>query len=645
MVLNTVKDADLKGKRVLIRVDFNVPVKNGVVTDATRIKAALPTINYILDGGASLVVMSHYGRPKGQKNMDFSMAPIRAEFEKLLGKPVKLAPDVIGEEVEKEVKALKPGEVLLLENVRFYPDEEKNGEEFAKTLASYGDLYVNDAFGTAHRAHASTEGVSHFLPAYAGFLIEKEVKFMAPLLENPEHPFVAVIGGSKVSSKISVLESLVKTCDTIVIGGGMAYTFLKVLGHNVGTSLVEDDYQDTAKAFLAAAEKKGVKVILPVDHVCADKFDENATPVAVDSVDIPEGLMGLDIGPKTVALIVSEMKSAKNVVWNGPMGVFEFSAFAKGTEAVAKALAESDAISVVGGGDSVAAINKFGLASQISHVSTGGGASLEFLEGKVLPGIKALEKQGRRPYIAGNWKMNLVPSEAKKYAAELAAAYKESGADCKCMIACPFVDLPGVVEAVKGSDIIVAAENMADHKSGAYTGEVSPLMLQDLGVNTVILGHSERRQYYGETNEVVNGKVLLALECGMDVDLCVGETLEEREGGKLEEVLTAQLEVGLKGVKPEEMAKITIAYEPVWAIGTGKTATPEDADNAHAFIRETVARLYSKDIAEKLIIQYGGSVKAENVKALMAKENIDGALVGGASLSVDKFLPIIAFNK
>ena len=645
MVLNTVKDADLKGKRVLIRVDFNVPVKNGVVTDATRIKAALPTINYILDGGASLVVMSHYGRPKGQKNMDFSMAPIRAEFEKLLGKPVKLAPDVIGEEVEKEVKALKPGEVLLLENVRFYPDEEKNGEEFAKTLASYGDLYVNDAFGTAHRAHASTEGVSHFLPAYAGFLIEKEVKFMAPLLENPEHPFVAVIGGSKVSSKISVLESLVKTCDTIVIGGGMAYTFLKVLGHSVGTSLVEDDYQETAKAFLAAAEKKGVKVILPVDHVCADKFDENATPVAVDSVDIPEGLMGLDIGPKTVALIVSEMKSAKNVVWNGPMGVFEFSAFAKGTEAVAKALAESDAISVVGGGDSVATINKFGLASQISHVSTGGGASLEFLEGKVLPGIKALEKQGRRPYIAGNWKMNLVPSEAKKYAAELAAAYKESGADCKCMIACPFVDLPGVVEAVKGSDIIVAAENMADHKSGAYTGEVSPLMLQDLGVNTVILGHSERRQYYGETNEVVNGKVLLALECGMDVDLCVGETLEEREGGKLEEVLTAQLEVGLKGVKPEEMAKITIAYEPVWAIGTGKTATPEDADNAHAFIRETVARLYSKDIAEKLIIQYGGSVKAENVKALMAKENIDGALVGGASLSVDKFLPIIAFNK
>ena len=391
MVLNTVKEADLKGKRVLIRVDFNVPVKNGVVTDATRIKAALPTINYILDNGASLVVMSHYGRPKGQKNMDFSMAPIRAEFEKLLGKPVKLAPDVIGDEVKKEVEALKPGEVLLLENVRFYPDEEKNGEAYAKELASYGDLYVNDAFGTAHRAHASTEGVAHYLPAFAGFLIEKEVKFMAPLLENPEHPFVAVIGGSKVSSKISVLESLVKTCDTIVIGGGMAYTFLKVLGHSVGTSLVEDDYQETAKAFLAAAEKKGVKVILPLDHVCADKFDENATPVAVDSVDIPEGLMGLDIGPKTVAAIVEEMKKAKNVVWNGPMGVFENPILAKGTIAVAKALADTEATTIIGGGDSAAAVNQLGFGDKMTHISTGGGASLEFLEGKELQGVAAAQ--------------------------------------------------------------------------------------------------------------------------------------------------------------------------------------------------------------------------------------------------------------
>ena len=392
MVLNTIKEADLKGKRVVIRVDFNVPVKEGVVKDATRIKAALPTIKYILEEGASLVVMSHFGRPKGQKNPDFSMAPIAKEFEKLLGRPVKLAKDVIGPEVEAEVKALKPGEVLLLENVRFYKEEEANDPEFAKTLASYGDIYCNDAFGTAHRAHASTEGVAHYLPSYAGFLIEKEVKFMAPLLENPEKPFVAVIGGSKVSSKITVLESLVKTCDTIVIGGGMAYTFLSVLGKEIGKSLFEADYIETAKAFLAKAAEKGVKVILPVDHVCAAEFSENAEPVLVDDVNIPSDLMGMDIGPKTVALIVEEIKKAKSVVWNGPMGVFEFEAFSKGTGEVAKALAESNATSVVGGGDSVAAINKFGLADKISHVSTGGGASLEFLEGKTLPGIKALEK-------------------------------------------------------------------------------------------------------------------------------------------------------------------------------------------------------------------------------------------------------------
>ncbi len=397
MELRTIRDADLKNKKVLIRVDFNVPLKDGVVTDDTRIKAALPTIKYILEQeGTSLVVMSHLGRPKGEKKPEFSLQPVCKKFSELLGRPVKMASDVIGNEVAEEVKNLKAGEVLLLENVRFYPgDESKDAavkEEYSKTLASYGDVYVNDAFGTAHRAHASTEGVAHFLPSYAGFLIEKEVKFMAPLLENPEKPFVAIIGGAKVSSKITVLKSLARTCDTIVIGGGMAYTFLRVLGHSVGKSLVEEDFLDTAREFLDAAKSAGVKVILPVDHVAAEAFDENAKPVYVDGYDIPENLMGMDIGAKTVALVVDALKSAKTVVWNGPMGVFEFASFAKGTEEVAKALSESDAITVVGGGDSVAAINKFGLASKISHVSTGGGASLEFLEGKTLPGIAVLVK-------------------------------------------------------------------------------------------------------------------------------------------------------------------------------------------------------------------------------------------------------------
>ena len=393
MVLNTIRDADLTGKRVLIRVDFNVPLKEGVVKDDTRIRAALPTIEYILSQkGASLVVMSHFGRPKGKKNPEFSMAPIGKRFAELLGKPVKVAPDVIGPEVEKEVKALKAGEVLLLENVRFYPDEEANNPDYAKALASYGDVYVNDAFGTAHRAHASTEGVAHFLPSYAGFLIEKEVKFMAPLLENPEHPFVAIIGGAKVSSKIGVLQSLLRTCDTMVIGGGMAYTFLTVQGHKVGKSLVESDYLDTARDFLKAAAEKKVNVILPVDHIAAEAFEENAAPVAVDGIDIPDNLMGMDVGPKTIALIKDAVSKAKSVVWNGPLGVFEFDSFAKGTLDIAKAVADCKGTTVVGGGDSVAAVNKFGLADKLSHVSTGGGASLEFLQGLPLPGIVALQK-------------------------------------------------------------------------------------------------------------------------------------------------------------------------------------------------------------------------------------------------------------
>lgn len=393
MVLNTIRDADLTGKRVLIRVDFNVPLKDGIVKDDTRIRAAIPTIEYILSQkGTSVVVMSHFGRPKGQKNPEFSMAPIGKRFQEIIGRPVRVASDVIGDAVAAEVAALREGEILLLENVRFYPEEEKNGTEFAKALASLGDVYVNDAFGTAHRAHASTEGVAHFLPAYAGFLIEKEVKFMAPLLENPAHPFVAIIGGAKVSSKIGVLQSLLRTCDTMVIGGGMAYTFLKVQGYSVGKSLVEADYIDTAKAFLEAAAAKNVKVILPVDHVVAASFAEDAAPELISSPDIPEDRMGMDVGPETIALIKEALASAATVVWNGPLGVFEFDSFAKGTLEIARSVAECSGITVVGGGDSVAAVNKFGLADRLSHVSTGGGASLEFLQGLPLPGIVALEK-------------------------------------------------------------------------------------------------------------------------------------------------------------------------------------------------------------------------------------------------------------
>ncbi|NCB01560.1 MAG: phosphoglycerate kinase [Spirochaetia bacterium] len=393
MKLQTIEQMDLTNKRVLIRVDFNVPLQDGKVSDDTRIVSALPTIRYILkQKGTSVVVMSHFGRPKGTKNIEFSMAPIAERFSELLDQEIILAKDVIGDVVSEQVKSLLPGQILLLENVRFYKEEEKNDPEFAKTLASYGDVYINDAFGTAHRAHASTEGVAHFLPSAAGFLIEKEVKFFAPLLENPDKPFVAIIGGSKVSSKISVLESLLNNCSSIVIAGGMAYTFLKVLGHSIGKSLLEEDYIEVASSFLAKAKEKGVEVILPLDHIGAKEFSDKATPIVIDSVDIPDDVIGMDIGSLTIKKIDEVLKTAKSIVWNGPMGVFEFDSFANGTKTVAQMVASCKGVTVVGGGDSVAAVNKFGFADKIDHVSTGGGASLEFLEGKELPGIKALEK-------------------------------------------------------------------------------------------------------------------------------------------------------------------------------------------------------------------------------------------------------------
>ncbi len=391
MSLRTLKNTDITGKRVLMRADFNVPLKDGRITDDTRIQAALQSIQYILDQGASLVLMSHLGRPKGEKKPEFSLKPVAERLNELLDTTVSIATDVVGEEVEKQARALKPGEVLLLENVRYYKEETDNDAAFSKKLAALGDVFVNDAFGTAHRAHASTEGVTKHLPSCAGFLIEKEISFFQPILDNPSKPMVAVIGGAKVSSKIAVLESLLPNCATFIIGGGMAYTFLKAQGIEIGKSLVEEDYIDTAKQFLAAAEQRSTQVILPLDHVVAAEFDANAQAEAVDGQAVPADMLALDIGPKTIAAAKDAIARAKTIVWNGPLGVFEFERFAAGTKAVAEAIANSPAMTVVGGGDSVAAANMFNLASQLDHVSTGGGASLEFLEGKMLPGIVALQ--------------------------------------------------------------------------------------------------------------------------------------------------------------------------------------------------------------------------------------------------------------
>ncbi len=383
----TVKDIDLKGKRVIMRVDFNVPMDKGVVTDDKRIKASLPTIKYVLEQGASLILMSHLGRPKGGPDPEFSLQPAAEVLAGHLGKPVQMAPDCIGPEVEKMAKALKPGDVLMLENTRFHPEEEKNDLELAKKMAALADVYVNDAFGSAHRAHSSTEGIAGFLPAVSGFLMEQELEYLGRAVSNPEKPYVAILGGAKISDKILVVETLLKKCDKLIIGGGMANTFLAAKGFNMQDSLVEAASIETAKTIMA---KSVDKLILPVDAVIADKFEAEAASQVVDADKIPPGWRMMDIGPKSIALFKSSLQGAKLIVWNGPMGVFDMPKFAEGTFAMAKLLAESGATTVIGGGDSASAVKKAGVAKQMTHVSTGGGASLEFLEGKELPGVAAL---------------------------------------------------------------------------------------------------------------------------------------------------------------------------------------------------------------------------------------------------------------
>lgn len=390
----TVRDIDLKGKRVIMRVDFNVPVKDGVVQDDTRIREALPTIKYILEQKAKLILLSHLGRPKGGPSPEFSLAPVAKRLSELLGKEVKFVSQVVGDEVKKAVEELKEGEVLLLENTRFHPGEEKNDPELAKFWASLADVHVNDAFGTAHRAHASNVGIAQYIPSVAGFLMEKEIRFLSKVTYNPEKPYVVVLGGAKVSDKIGVITNLMEKADKILIGGAMMFTFLKALGKQIGSSKYEEDKVDLAKELLERAKAKGVEMVLPVDAVIAQKMEAGAEKKVV-KVDegIPEGWMGLDIGPETVKLFKEKLADAKTVVWNGPMGVFEIDDFAEGTKQVALAIAaltEKGTITVVGGGDTAAAANKFGLDDKFSHVSTGGGASLEFLEGIELPGIASI---------------------------------------------------------------------------------------------------------------------------------------------------------------------------------------------------------------------------------------------------------------
>lgn len=634
----TVRDLDVAGKKVLVRVDFNVPLNDkGEITDDTRITASLPTIQYLLEQKAAVILMAHLGRPKGQVKPELSLAPVAKHLGKLLGKKILFAPDCVGEAAQAAASKLKPGHILLLENLRFHKEEEKNDMDFAEKLASLADLYVNDGFGVSHRAHASVEGVTHFLPAAAGFLLEKEIQYVGQAVTNPLHPFVAIIGGAKVSDKIGVISNLLDKVDTLLIGGGMANTFLAAQGYKMGKSLVEEDKLDLAKELLAKAKKNKVNMLLPTDLVMAAAFAPDAEHVTEKVKNLNQAYMALDIGAETSKAYAEALADAKMIVWNGPMGVFEMDAFCKGTEAVAKAVAKSRATSIVGGGDSVAAIEKLGLAKRITHISTGGGASLEYLEGKVLPGVAALDDL-RRKMIAGNWKMHKTVSEAVELAEEI--VMETNGTLNEVVIFPPFTALETVADAIDGKHVGYGAQDLHWEDKGAFTGAVSGAMIADICAEYVLVGHSERRTIFGENEKIVASKIIAAYRNGLKPLLCVGENLAEREAGKTARKINMQLKSALRVISAEDAENLVVAYEPIWAIGSGKAATPEDALEVCTLIREKIGKIFTPDIARKVRILYGGSVNEKNA-ASFNLSGIDGVLVGGASLKADTFAAIV----
>lgn len=631
-------DLDVAGKRVLVRVDFNVPQDGeGGITDDNRMRAALPTIQYLIRHRAGVILMSHLGRPKGKVNPKYSLAPVARHLEELLGQPVAFAADCVGPEAEAAAAKLEAGQALLLENLRFHAEEEKNDLDFAEKLASLADLYVNDGFGVSHRAHASVEGVTHFLPSAAGFLLEKEIRFLGGAVSHPKRPFAAIIGGAKVSDKIGVLTNLLTKVDKLLIGGGMANTFLAARGVPMGKSLVETDKLEEARRILAEAEVRKIELLLPTDLVMAAEFKADA-PHEVESLDhLNQAYMALDIGPATCETYAKALADCRTIVWNGPMGVFEMDAFCKGTEKVAEAVAASSAVSIVGGGDSVAAIKKSGLEGKISHISTGGGASLEYLEGKTLPGVAALDNV-RRFLIAGNWKMHKTVEEALDLAQ---AVVEETNGTMNEVVLFPsFTALEPVADAIDGRAVGYGAQDLCWEDAGAFTGAVSGAQIADIGCEYVLVGHSERRTIFGESDEIIARKMAAAYRNNLKPLLCVGETQKERDGGQTEAKITGQLRSALAGVTKAQAALLTVAYEPLWAIGTGKTATAADAQAVCKLIRDELEDLFGEDVTRHIRVLYGGSVNEKNA-ASFRTDGIDGVLVGGASLRAGTFAQIV----
>ena len=661
----------IRGKRILVRCDFNVPLKEGKITDDTRIRAALPTIRKLSGDGGRVILCSHLGKVKNGPNPGESLAPVAVRLSELLGKEVVFVDDdrVTGPAATAAVAAMQEGDVVLLQNTRFRGEEEtKNGAAFSRELADLADSFVCDAFGSAHRAHASVAGVTDCIRAKGGdcavgYLMEKEIAFLGNAVDHPERPFVAILGGAKVADKLKVIDNLLEKCDTLIIGGGMAYTFLKAQGHEIGKSLLDEEKLEYCREMIAKADRLGKKLLLPVDAVTTaafpDPIDGPVETQVFEADAMPQDRMGMDIGPKTVKLFGEAIQEAKTVVWNGPMGVFENPLLAAGTKAVAQAMADTQAVTIIGGGDSAAAVNQLGFADKMSHISTGGGASLEFLEGKELPGVAAADDAptdggdslpspgnagegapqgregatGRTPLIAGNWKMNKTPSETAAFIQELAPLVAD--APCAVALCVPAICIPAAVEAAKGTNIAIGGENMYFEEKGAFTGEIAPNMLTDAGASLVVIGHSERREYFGETDKGVNKKAIKALEHGLTPIICCGETLAQRQEGITLSWIKGQITAAYAGIPAGDVPKTVIAYEPIWAIGTGVVATTEQAQEVCGTIRQLLAELYDAETAQATRILYGGSVAPANAKELFEQPDIDGGLVGGVSLKLD----------
>ncbi|MBN2790848.1 MAG: triose-phosphate isomerase [Candidatus Delongbacteria bacterium] len=645
----TIDSLDLKGKKVLVRCDFNVPLNDDTtIRDDKRIFDAIPTLKKVLSEGGKLILMSHFGRPKGKVVPEMSLKPVAERLKDLLGKNVILAPDCIGKEVENIVSAMSDGDVVLLENLRFHPEETDGNDNFARKLATLGDIYINDAFGVCHRAHASVSIIAKYLKNIAsGYLLGKEIEYIGGAMRDPQKPLAAILAGIKIDGKIDVINKFIEIADKIFIAGGIANTMLKAQGFEIGNSIFEEDKIDTAKEILLKAEKNNTKIFLPVDMLCGKEFKNDTETMYVDTEKQQPGWIAMGVGPKTVEQYKTELADCKTLLWNGPMSVFEFENFAKETFEIAKIVADytqnNGLISIIGGGDTAAAVKQAGFAEKFSHVSTGGGAALEYMEGKHLPGIESITEKGfemkRKFLIAGNWKMNKNVHESIEFAQELTKSIVNDD-NVDIMIAPTYTSLYPVYETIKKSHIELGSQDIFWEKSGAFTGKISADMLKSAGVKYTIIGHSERRQYFGETDATVNKRTKVALEAGFVPVVCVGEILEEREKGVEKEVVKRQVVEALKDIQLNDFLHFVIAYEPVWAIGTGKTASPEQAQEMHAYIRSIIKNIYNEELAQATRILYGGSLNPKNAQELLSQIDIDGGLIGGAALKVDDFSTI-----